>query len=112
VIPPQIPGGFRKPTSGYNTIFYNQTLYGEMSGFTGNYYYGVLNVNRSRIPTRTLGNIQGGGFNMYNTSTILQSTGPGIPTNTQTTNIQTPTSIQTTTTQLLMNTQILPHYYL
>jgi len=61
-----------------------------MSGFMGNYYYGVPNVNRSRIPTRTLGNIQGGGFNMYNTSTI----------------IQVPTSIQTTTTQVLTNTQI------
>src|SRR6266542_3108944 len=36
VVPPQIPGGFRKPTLGYNTIFYNQTLYGPMSGFTGN----------------------------------------------------------------------------
>src|SRR6266540_1479012 len=27
VIPPQIPGGFRAPTPGYNTIFYNQTCY-------------------------------------------------------------------------------------
>ncbi len=57
IIPPQIPGGFRRLISGYNTIFYNQTLYGEMSGFTGNYYYGVPNVNRSRIPIKTLGNI-------------------------------------------------------
>ena len=70
VIPPQIPGGFRKLTPGYNTIYYNQTLYGKMSGFMENYYYGVPNVNRSRIPTRILGNIQGEGFNMYNTSTI------------------------------------------
>src|SRR6266542_1372252 len=45
VIPTQIPGGFRTPTLGYNTIFYNQTLYGPMSGFTGNYYWGVSNVN-------------------------------------------------------------------
>ena len=76
-----------------------------MSGFTGNYYYGVPNVNQSRISTRTLGNIQGGGFNMYNTSIILQSTGPGVPTNIQTTNTQTPTNIQTTTTQVPTNTQ-------
>ncbi len=34
----QLPRGFRTPTPGYNTIFYNQTLYGSMSGFTGNYY--------------------------------------------------------------------------
>src|SRR6266542_4339188 len=61
VIPPQIPGGFRTPTPGYNTIFYNQTLYGPMSGFTGNYYWGVPNVNRSRIPVKTLGTIQEGG---------------------------------------------------
>src|SRR6266540_1038371 len=82
----QIPGGFRKLTPGYNTIFYNQTLYGKMSGFMGNYYYGIPNVNRSRIPTRILKNIQGGGYNMYNTSTIMQ-----IPTNTQTitTNVTT-----------------------
>src|SRR6266508_4112311 len=33
IVPPQIPGGFRTPTPGYNTIFYNQTLYGPMSGF-------------------------------------------------------------------------------
>ena len=58
-----------------------------MSGFTGNYYYGVPNVNRSRILIRTLGNIQGGGFNMYNTSTITQ-----VPTNTQTTTTQVPTN--------------------
>ena len=45
VIPPQIPEGFRVLTPGYNTIFYNQTLYGPMSGFTGNYYWGVPNVN-------------------------------------------------------------------
>jgi len=44
-VPPQIPGGFRTPTSGYNTIFYNQTLYGLMSGFTRNYYWRVPNVN-------------------------------------------------------------------
>ncbi len=75
-----------------------------MSGFTGNYYYEVPNVNRNRIPTRTLGNIQGGGFNMYNTSTILQSTGPEIPINTQNINIQTPTSTQTTATQVSTNT--------
>src|SRR6266498_3146696 len=30
VIPTQIPGGFRTSTPGYNTIFYNQTLYGPM----------------------------------------------------------------------------------
>ncbi len=57
VVSPQIPGGFRTLTPGYNTIFYNQTLYGLMSGFTGNYYWGVPNVNRSRIPVRTLGTI-------------------------------------------------------
>src|SRR6266496_2714116 len=102
VIPPQIPGGFRTPTPGYNTIYYNQTLYGPMSGFTGNYYWGVPNVNRSRIPVRTLGTIQEGGqpggFNMYNTSTITQ-----IPTNTQTTTLIVPTSTQTTsiTTQII-----------
>ncbi len=57
VVLPQIPGGFRTSTPGYNTIFYNQTLYGLMSGFTGNYYWGVPNVNRSRILVRTLGTI-------------------------------------------------------
>ncbi len=92
VILPQIPEGFKRPISGYNTIYYNQTLYGKMSGFTGNYYYGIPNVNRSRILTRTLENIQGGGFNMYNTSTILQTTEPGIPTNIQTTIPQVPTN--------------------
>src|SRR6266498_3264657 len=95
VVPPQIPGGFRTPTPGYNTIFYNQTLYGLMSGFTGNYYWGVPNVNRSRIPVRTLGTIQEGGqqggFNLYNTSTITQ-----IPTNTQTTTPVAPLNTQTT----------------
>src|SRR6266511_4420517 len=35
IVPLQIPGGFRKLTTGYNAIFYNQTLYGPMSGFTG-----------------------------------------------------------------------------
>src|SRR6266540_2198190 len=60
-IPSQIPGGFRAPTPGYNIIFYNQILYGPMSGFTGNYYWGVSNVYRNRIPVRTLGNIQSGG---------------------------------------------------
>ncbi len=98
VIPPQIPGGFRAPTPGYNTIFYNQTLYGPMSGFTGNYYWGVPNVNRSRIPVRTLGTIQEGGqpggFNIYNTLTITQ-----VPTSTQTTiPSQMPTN---TTTQII-----------
>src|SRR6266498_293358 len=101
VIPQQIPGGFRTPTPGYNTIFNNQTLYGLMSGFTGNYYWGVPNVNQSRIPVRTLGTIQEGGqlrgFNMYNTSTITQ-----IPTNTQTTTPAIPTSTQAT---LPINTQ-------
>src|SRR6266540_3634160 len=101
VIPPQIPGGFRTPTPEYNTIFYNQTLYGPMSEFTGNYYWRVSNVNRSRIPVRTLGMIQEGeqpgGFNMYNTSTITQ-----IPTSTQTTTPVAPTSTQTT---LPINTQ-------
>src|SRR6266498_2685000 len=66
-----------------------------MSGFTGNYYWGVPNVNRSRIPVRTLETIQEGGqpggFNMYNTSTITQ-----IPTNTQTTTPVAPTSTQAT----------------
>ncbi len=38
VISPQIPEGFRASISGYNIIFYNQTLYGLMSEFTGNYY--------------------------------------------------------------------------
>src|SRR6266542_84785 len=112
VIPPQIPGGFRTPTPGYNTIFYNQTLYGLMSGFTGNYYWGVPNVNRSRIPVRTLGTIQeggqSGGFNQYNTSTITQiptntqTTIPVVPTNTQPTpptNTQTTTPLVSTTTQ-------------
>ena len=61
VVPTQIPGGFRTPTPGYNTIFYNQTLYRPMSGFTGNYYWGVPNVNRSRISVRTLESIQEGG---------------------------------------------------
>ncbi len=74
VVPTQLPGGFRAPTPGYNIILYNQILYELMSGFTGNYYWEVLNVNRSRIPVRTLGSIQEGGqprgFNMYNTSTI------------------------------------------
>src|SRR6266542_3147002 len=104
VIPPQIPGGFRTPTPGYNTIYYNQTLYEPMSGFTGNYYWGVPNVNRSRIPVRTLGTIQeggqSGGFNQYNTSTITQ-----IPTSTQTTTPIVPTSTQTT---LPINTQTTP----
>src|SRR6266508_95975 len=101
VIPPQIPGGFRAPTPGYNTIFYNQTLYGPMSGFTGNYYCRVPNVNQSRIPVRILGNIQsGGGFAMYNTSTITQ-----IPTNTQTTTPQVPTSTQSTTSPVPVITQ-------
>src|SRR6266542_1609558 len=72
-----------------------------MSGFTGNYYWGVPNINRSRIPVRTLGTIQEGGqpggFNIYNTSTITQ-----ILTNTQTTTPAVPTSIQTT---LPTNTQ-------
>src|SRR6266540_4340724 len=71
-----------------------------MSGFSGNYYYRVLNVNRSRILTKTLENIQGEGFNMYNTSTITQ-----VPTNTQTTTTQTPTITQTTTTSTPVNTQ-------
>src|SRR6266498_3692038 len=101
VVPPQIPGGFRVPTSGYNTIFYNQTLYGPMSGFIRNYYWGVSNVNRSRIPVRILGSIQEGGqlggFNMYNTSTITQ-----IPTNTQTT---TPAVLTSTQATISINTQ-------
>src|SRR6266508_5750690 len=104
VVPPQIPGRFRKPTLGYNTIYYNQTLYEPMSGFTGNYYWGVPNVNRSRIPVRTLGTIQEGGqpggFNMYNTSTITQ-----IPTSSQTTTPVVPTSTQPSNTQ---NTTITP----
>src|SRR6266508_235734 len=105
VIPPQIPGGFRILTPGYNTIFYNQTLYGPMSGFTGNYYWGVPNVNRSRIPVRTLGSIQEGGqpggFNMYNTSTITQiltstqTTTPVVPTGTQPANTQNTTQTST-----------------
>jgi len=61
VAPLQILGGFRASTPGYNTIFYNQTLYRPMSGFTGNYYWGVPNVNRSRISVRTLESIQEGG---------------------------------------------------
>src|SRR6266540_527412 len=96
----QLLGGFRTPTPGYNTIFYNQTLYELMSGFTGNYYWGVPNVNRSRIPVQTLRSIQEGGqpggFNMYNTSTITQ-----IPMNTQTTIPVVPTNTQTTTTQII-----------
>ena len=72
-----------------------------MSGFTGNYYWGIPNVNRSRIPVRTLGTIQEGGqpggSNMYNTSTITQ-----IPTNTQTTTSAVPISTQAT---LPINTQ-------
>src|SRR6266542_621599 len=75
-----------------------------MSGFTGNYYWGVPNVNRSRIPVRTLGTIQEGGqpggFNMYNTSTITQ-----IPTSSQTTTPVVPTSTQPSNTQ---NTTITP----
>src|SRR6266540_1902148 len=47
VILSQILGGFRTLTLRYNTIYYNQTLYGPMSGFTENYYWGVPNVNRS-----------------------------------------------------------------
>src|SRR6266498_4004073 len=66
-----------------------------MSGFTGNYYWRVPNVNRSRIPVRTLGTIQKGGqprgFNLYNTSTIIQ-----IPTSSQTTTPAVPTSTQAT----------------
>ena len=69
-----------------------------MSGFTGNYYWGVPNVNRSRIPVRTVGTIQErgqpGGFNMYNTSTITQ-----IPTSSQTTTPVVPTSTQPSNTQ-------------
>src|SRR6266542_1155201 len=109
VIPPQIPGGFRKLTLGYNIIFYNQTLYRPMSGFTGNYYWGVPNVNRSRIPVRTLGTIQEGGqsegFNQYNTSTITQmptssqTTTPIVPTGTQPSITQTTTPPTSTTTQ-------------
>src|SRR6266508_3478343 len=91
----------------YNTIFYHQTLYGPMSGFTGNYYGGVPNVNRSRIPVRTLGTIQEGGqpggFNMYNTSTITQiptssqTTTPVVPTGTQPSNTQNTPPVSTTT---------------
>src|SRR6266498_2807378 len=99
-----------------------------MSGFTGNYYWGVPNVNRSRIPVRTLGTIQEGGqpggFNMYNTSTItqiltnIQTTTPVVPTstqvtlpiNTQTTTPLVPTSTQTTTPQVLVsNVTTLPN---
>ncbi len=104
VVLTQLPGGFRVPTPGYNTIFYNQMLYGPMSGFTGNYYWGVLNVNRSRIPVRTLGSIQEreqpGGFNINNTLTITQ-----IPTNTQTTIPPASTIVQTTTPPISINTQ-------
>src|SRR6266540_4947629 len=65
-----------------------------MSGFTGNYYWGVLNINRSKISVRILRSIQGGDFNTNNTSTITQ-----IPTNTQTTTTsQIPTN---TTTQII-----------
>src|SRR6266540_4136148 len=113
VIPPQIPEGFRTLTPGYNTIFYNQTLYGPMSGFTGNYYWRVPNVNQSRIPVRTLGTIQEGGqpggFNMYNTSTITQiltstqTTTPVVPTSTQPSNTQTTT--QTVTPPVSTTTQ-------
>ena len=72
-----------------------------MSGFIGNYYWRVSNVNRSRIPVRTLRSIQeGGGFNTYNTSTITQ-----IPTNTQTTTNQVPTSTQSTTPPVSIVTQ-------
>src|SRR6266498_2564272 len=75
-----------------------------MSGFTGNYYWGVPNVNRSRIPVRTLGTIQEGGqprgFNMYNTSTITQ-----ILTNTQTTTLIVPMSTQTTIPPTSTSTQ-------
>src|SRR6266498_3886970 len=67
VVPPQIPGGFRTLTPGYNIIFYNQTLYGLMNGFTGNYYWEVPRSEERRVPVRTLGTIQkGGGFNLYN----------------------------------------------
>src|SRR6266498_397203 len=78
-----------------------------MSGFTGNYYWGVPNVNRSRIPVKTLGMIQEGGqpggFNMYNTSTITQ-----IPTNTQTTTPAVSTNTQPSNTQTTTQTITLP----
>ena len=101
VISPQTPEGFRKLTPGYN-IYYNQTLYRKMSGFTGNYYYGVPNVNRSRIPTRILGNIQGEGFNMYNTSTITQ-----VPISSQTTTPNVPVSNVTTLPNIAQTTTTL-----
>jgi len=105
VTQPQLPGGFRTPTLGYNTIYYNQTLYGLMSGFIGNYYWGVPNVNRSRILVRTLGGIQGESFDIHNTSTITQ-----ILTNTQTTTTQStftllPSNTQNTTTMTPVVTQ-------
>src|SRR6266540_5368297 len=81
-----------------------------MSGFTGNYYWGVPNVNRSRIPVRTLRTIQEGGqpggFNLYNTSTITQipistqTTTPIVPTGTQPTSTQTTTPFTSTTSQM------------
>ena len=80
-----------------------------MSGFTGNYYWGIPNVNRSRIPVRTLGSIQEGGFNGYNTSTItqistsIQAITPAVPTSTQTT---LPISTQTTTLQVSVSNVI------
>src|SRR6266498_1284322 len=78
-----------------------------MSGFTGNYYWGVPNVNRSRIPVRTLGTIQEGGqpggFNLYNILTITQ-----IPTNTQTTTSAVPTNTQPPNTQTTTQTIIPP----
>src|SRR6266542_61167 len=74
-----------------------------MSGFTENYYWGVSNVNRSRIPVKTLGTIQEGGqpggFNMYNTSTITQ-----IPTSTQNTQTTTPVALTSTQTTTPANT--------
>src|SRR6266498_1480861 len=98
-----------------------------MSGFTGNYYWEIPNVNRSRIPIRTLGTIQEGGqpggFNMYRTSTITQiltntqTTTPVVPTNTQPTlpistqpTPPTSTSTQTTTPQVpVSNVTTLPN---
>ena len=90
-----------------------------MSGFTGNYYWGIPNINQSRIPVRTLGTIQEGGqpegFNMYNTSTITQiltstqTTTPVVTTSTQTTQ-PTSTTTQTTTPQVpVSNITTLPN---
>ncbi len=91
-----------------------------MSGFIGNYYWGVPNINQSRIPVRTLGSIQkggqSGGFNTYNTSTITQiltstqtTTTPQIPINTITQTVTPPVSTTATSQVPVSNMTTLPN---